>query len=125
MAFTIRRDLEGAEPRYGKYWGSTREVFGMCSGCVRVLPVGGRKQVCHSPGAETINLQAKKISYEQHIHRSLLMFCRGDRTRTCDSLVPNQERYQLRYTSLLYLSGCKGTNNLADKRLKAEESFIF
>ena len=23
---------------------------------------------------------------------------RGDRTRTCDSLVPNQERYQLRYT---------------------------
>ena len=26
--------------------------------------------------------------------------CRGDRTRTCDSLVPNQERYQLRYTSL-------------------------
>ena len=25
---------------------------------------------------------------------------RGDRTRTCDSLVPNQERYQLRYTSL-------------------------
>ena len=26
---------------------------------------------------------------------------RGDRTRTCDSLVPNQERYQLRYTSFL------------------------
>ena len=26
---------------------------------------------------------------------------RGDRTRTCDSLVPNQERYQLRYTSIL------------------------
>ena len=23
---------------------------------------------------------------------------RGARTRTCDSLVPNQERYQLRYT---------------------------
>ena len=51
--------------------------------------------------------------------------CRGDRTRTCDSLVPNQERYQLRYTSLLYLSGCKGTNNLADKRLKTEKSFVF
>ena len=32
---------------------------------------------------------------------------RGDRTRTCDSLVPNQERYQLRYTSLF--CGCKGT----------------
>ena len=27
---------------------------------------------------------------------------RGDRTRTCDSLVPNQERYQLRYTSQLF-----------------------
>ena len=26
---------------------------------------------------------------------------RGDRTRTCDSLVPNQERYQLRYTSVI------------------------
>lgn len=31
---------------------------------------------------------------------SLLRISRGDRTRTCDSLVPNQERYQLRYTSL-------------------------
>ena len=29
----------------------------------------------------------------------LLFQGRGDRTRTCDSLVPNQERYQLRYTS--------------------------
>ena len=28
---------------------------------------------------------------------------RGDRTRTCDSLVPNQERYQLRYTSIFVL----------------------
>ena len=28
----------------------------------------------------------------------LMTYCRGDRTRTCDSLVPNQERYQLRYT---------------------------
>ena len=27
---------------------------------------------------------------------------RGDRTRTCDSLVPNQERYQLRYTSEIF-----------------------
>ena len=33
-------------------------------------------------------------------HQEFLLddFCRGDRTRTCDSLVPNQERYQLRYT---------------------------
>ena len=30
--------------------------------------------------------------------------CRGDRIRTCDPLVPNQMRYQLRYTpKLLYL----------------------
>ena len=33
---------------------------------------------------------------------------RGDRTRTCDILVPNQERYQLRYTSM-FLCDCKGT----------------
>ncbi len=44
------------------------------------------------------------------------LLCRGDRTRTCDSLVPNQERYQLRYTSLLtqrlslLFCGCKGNN---------------
>ena len=30
---------------------------------------------------------------------------RGDRTRTCDSLVPNQERYQLRYTSVAHKKG--------------------
>ena len=28
---------------------------------------------------------------------------RDDRTRTCDSLVPNQERYQLRYIPNSYL----------------------
>lgn len=32
-----------------------------------------------------------------------LLLSRGDRTRTCDSLVPNQERYQLRYTSVAQL----------------------
>ncbi len=32
---------------------------------------------------------------------------RGDRTRTCDSLVPNQERYQLRYTSVALKAGAK------------------
>ncbi len=32
---------------------------------------------------------------------------RGDRTRTCDSLVPNQERYQLRYTSIALKAGAK------------------
>ena len=36
---------------------------------------------------------------------------RGDRTRTCDSLVPNQERYQLRYTSdAFFICGCKGNH---------------
>lgn len=29
--------------------------------------------------------------------KSLFYYCRGDRIRTCDPLVPNQVRYQLRY----------------------------
>ena len=33
-------------------------------------------------------------------------FCRGDRTRTCDSLVPNQERYQLRYAPFAEFISC-------------------
>ena len=33
----------------------------------------------------------------------IIPLCRGDRTRTCDSLVPNQERYQLRYTPIVCL----------------------
>ena len=33
--------------------------------------------------------------------------CRGDRTRTCDSLVPNQERYQLRYAPMFQKAGAK------------------
>ena len=44
---------------------------------------------------------------------------RGDRTRTCDSLVPNQERYQLRYTSILrvqrYKKKWKGESFLSKK----------
>ena len=44
---------------------------------------------------------------------------RGDRTRTCDSLVPNQERYQLRYTSLPE-SGCKGTKKKSPRCPKAD-----
>ena len=35
---------------------------------------------------------------EETSKMELLFQGRGDRTRTCDSLVPNQERYQLRYT---------------------------
>ena len=30
-----------------------------------------------------------------------LLFCIGDRARTCDILVPNQELYQLSYTYIL------------------------
>ena len=42
----------------------------------------------------------------------LLFQGRGDRTRTCDSLVPNQERYQLRYTPVHFFKcGCKGTKD--------------
>ncbi len=43
-----------------------------------------------------VRVGAKKKENDQN--HSLLS--RGDRTRTCDSLVPNQERYQLRYTPL-------------------------
>ena len=46
-------------------------------------------------------------------------FGRGDRTRTCDSLVPNQERYQLRYTSLPKI-GCKITNNFRPKQILSQ-----
>ena len=42
----------------------------------------------------------KKKSLAERL-RGILYGGRGDRTRTCDSLVPNQERYQLRYTSFL------------------------
>ena len=50
----------------------------------------------------------------------LLPSCRGDRTRTCDSLVPNQERYQLRYTpqNIRFLKcGCKGTTFFANRQM--------
>ena len=46
---------------------------------------------------------------------------RGDRTRTCDSLVPNQERYQLRYTSLPE-SGCKGTKKKSKRAIKGKKN---
>ncbi len=36
-----------------------------------------------------------------------LFFCRGDPARTGDHLVPNQVRYQLRYTPALSKSGAK------------------
>ena len=43
----------------------------------------------------------KKTANSLRISGEQLTLCRGDRTRTCDILVPNQERYQLRYTSIL------------------------
>ena len=45
------------------------------------------------PAGETTyrNKKSPKIILER-------FFCRGDRIRTCDPLVPNQMRYQLRYT---------------------------
>ena len=45
-----------------------------------------------------------------------LGLCRGDPTRTGDRLVPNQERYQLRYTPE---NGCKGTPFLANHQITA------
>ena len=48
------------------------------------------------------NKNAVKINKAANLKvNGFICFCRGDRTRTCDSLVPNQERYQLRYTSFL------------------------
>ena len=48
----------------------------------------------------------------------MLLFCRGDRIRTCDPLVPNQVRYQLRHapknikcstgTALRHFFDCRG-----------------
>ena len=39
-------------------------------------------------------------------HKKLANFCRGGRARTDDLLVPNQARYQLRYTPFCSLSHC-------------------
>ena len=45
-----------------------------------------------------LSIKVEKVLNRQHLF--YLLICRGDRTRTCDSLVPNQERYQLRYAPL-------------------------
>ena len=52
---------------------------------------------------------------------SLVAFCRGDRIRTCDRLVPNQMRYRaaLHPANSFVLSGCKITRfSLRCKRNK-------
>ena len=43
-------------------------------------------------------IKKNKVLRIQHL---IIQNSRGDRTRTCDSLVPNQERYQLRYAPFL------------------------
>jgi hypothetical protein len=43
------------------------------------------------------NKKNKKSLDNQQIIKALKNFSRGDRIRTCDPLVPNQVRYQLRY----------------------------
>ena len=59
------------------------------------------RRVKHKPSAQqphnqkgTFTTSHKKISQGITLRDS----CRGDRIRTCDPLVPNQMRYQLRYT---------------------------
>ena len=50
-----------------------------------------------------------------------IIFCRGDRIRTCDRLVPNQMRYRaaLHPANSFVLSGCKITRfSLSCKRNK-------
>ena len=78
-------------------------------------------------------------------HRQAVPFaifsCRGDRIRTCDPLVPNQMRYQLRYTPKLFswhhwlphnwfpISECKVTTffllcNLFQHKIQPMRSFL-
>lgn len=46
-------------------------------------------------------MRAKKMGVKKgNLPKKIPFVRRGDRTRTCDSLVPNQERYQLRYTPI-------------------------
>ena len=69
---------------------------------------------------QSIGLYYKKplIHYESAVY----YFSRGDRTRTCDSLVPNQERYQLRYTSKNF-AGAK-VQNSSDTRKYFERKLL-
>ena len=61
---------------------------------------GAARTVYHAGRDVVHDLSMKKDRQLVMNQRSFfLKIGRGDRTRTCDSLVPNQERYQLRYTS--------------------------
>ena len=52
--------------------------------------------------------------------RFSLPCCRGDPTRTGDHLVPNQVRYQLRYTPIAPKSDCKVNANRVKKQILFE-----
>ena len=49
----------------------------------------------------TVSLYTYAVSFLKVLQHYSYLCGRGDRTRTCDPLVPNQMRYQLRYTPLL------------------------
>ena len=42
-------------------------------------------------------------NYCAECQHNSLYFSRGDRTLTCDILVPNQVRYQLRYAPIFFI----------------------
>ena len=54
-----------------------------------------------------------------------LLYGRGDRDRTCDLMVPNHARYQLRYTSIKYFSVFKYFNNITYYFVKFKYFFIY
>ena len=69
--------------------------------------------------ADFLQKECNKKRLSCWFQHNSLFFCRGDRTRTCDILVPNQVRYQLRYAPCLkkrvqnYEKFCTRANFLA------------
>ena len=68
---------------------------------------------------------SKKISrkWGEKTHFRLI-FGRNDRIRTCDIVVPNHARYQLRYIPVLFSIAKKGKNVKCKSRISAVEREI-
>ena len=66
--------------------------------CDPLVPNQVRYQLRHAPKTDFINQERLLYSITLPV-KSIIVFycCRGDRIRTCDPLVPNQVRYQLRH----------------------------
>ena len=69
--------------------------------CDPLVPNQVRYQLRHAPNNGFFtNLKPFELHRQNKATRQWLYFlncCRGDRIRTCDPLVPNQVRYQLRH----------------------------